>query len=410
MQQYINYWNTTTVPPNGKWASALPDEVDYLIVGGGGAGLSTAFSLAQSKVTKDKNILIVDPTLPVWRSARKHLGIVSTMPVLPAVLLDKGFSEEQINNLFTIGLFNAAFTEKFMWMFDEGKNWCDKESMGSFRLGFKKADIPLLEASLPFYSQLPMTPEMFYGNGFKTVTGLRNGHAALYNPHDFCVNPARYLNGLTTACRYMGVDILSGFTVFNIRYDKPWWIVEDRLGNYIKTRHLVLTMGSSFGDIGNFDELDSIFQRRRIQYMATGKLETRLPPMALLDIDGRSAIRSHNGRVLYAFDNDDFDIADLKSNKSTLNMMKGRLTYRLNCTHDKELLPEYVWTRNILVTSDGLPVITALESLPNLYLNMGYNEHSLSYQMIGGKITAGLITTGEYTIQGSDIFSFERMM
>lgn len=401
-----NYWNTTTVPPNGKWLSSAPDEVNYLIVGAGGAGMATAFALCNQGMT---GVLVVDPTLPVWRSARKQLGIVSVSPVLPIDLKDKGLSDEQIRDLMSIGLLNAAFTEKFMWQFAQGQNWCEKESMGSFRVAFKRAEIERLQASIDYYTALPMESTLFYNEAFRTVTGLRNGHAGLYNPHDFAVNPARYLNGLTTAARYLGADILSGFTVSNILYEKPWWIVMDRHGNTIRARHLILTMGAFFGDVGNFDELDSMFTRKRIQYVATPKLETRIPPFALLDIDGTNSIRSHQGRVIYAMDADDENMADLKNNKATLNVMKGRLTYRLHCTHNQELQPEFTWTRNILVTPDGLPIITHFESLPNICLNMGYNEHSLSYQMIGGRIIAGLVKNGQYDIPGSKIFSMERM-
>jgi glycine/D-amino acid oxidase-like deaminating enzyme len=404
--EYKNYWNTTTVPPNGKWLSCAPDEVNYLILGAGGAGMSTALALCNSGLT---GVLVVDETLPVFRSARKQIGIVSTMPVLPVDLLAKGFSPEQIQNLASIGLLNAAFTEKFMWRFAEGENWCEKESMGSFRVAFQRSEIDRLEQSLEHYLTLPMESTLFNGDAFRTVTGLRNGHAGLYNPHDFALNPARYLNGLTTAARYLGTDILSGFSAHNILYESPWWIVTDKHGNTIRARHLIITLGAFFGDVGNFDELDSLFLRRRMQYMATSQLETRLPPFALMDIDGTNSIRSHNGRVIYAMNNGDECMADLKTNKSTLNIMKGRLTYRLHCTHDRELQPEYIWTRNILETPDGLPIIAHFESLPNIYLNVGYNEHSLSYQMIGGRIIAGLVKNGQYDIPGSNIFSLERM-
>ena len=402
-----NYWNTTTVAPNGKWVSSVPDEVNYLIVGAGGAGMATAYSLA---LTNAVGITVIDPTLPVWRSARKQAGAVSVMPFMPTSLLEKGFSEAQVKELLDLGLWNAAASEKFMIDFGQGANWCEKESMGGFHIAFKHSEIDNLVKSMKYLKQFPMTPTLFDNSEvLQGITGLRNGHAGIFNPHDFVVNPARYLNGLTTAARYLGVDICSGFSIEKVEYHKPWWIVKDADGNQIKTRKLILCMGAFFNKISNFDEVANEFTRKRIHYIATKKLETRLPPYVLIDTSGKNIMRSHDSRVIYSLDDDDTEAQDFSVNSTTINAMKGRLTYRLHCAHDRELSPEFAWSRNVLYTPDLLPLITQFKSLPNIYLNMGYNEHSLSYQMIGGRIMAGLVRSGEYIIPGSKIFSFERM-
>jgi len=403
---YRNYWNTTTVAPNAKWVSSVPDEVNYLIIGAGGAGLSTALALAQRQAT---GITIIDPTLPGWRSARKQSGAVSILPFLPSHLKAKDITDEEINNLVTLGLWNAAFTEKFMWEFGAGKNWCEKQSIGGFRVAFQRTQLSDLEDAIPYLQELPTKPFMFTQKMFQNITTVRNGWGGLYVPNDFVVNPARYLNGLTTACKYMGVDISSGFNVTEIRQDCDKWVVNDEYGNTIKAKKLILCMGAFFGQLANLNDLSSLLFRRRIQYIATKPLSTRLPPYLLIDADGKSIYRTHNERVIYSLDRDDKEMADFKINKGSINIMSGRMSYRLKAVHERELKPDFAWSRGVLCTPDSLPFITEFKALPNIYLNMGYNEHSLSYQMIGGRIAAGLVLKGEYIIPGSEIFSLERV-
>jgi glycine/D-amino acid oxidase-like deaminating enzyme len=401
MVEYRNFWNTTTVVPNAIWVSHLPAKVNILILGAGGAGLSTAYALAQRN---QKDIVVLDEHLPSWRSARKQSGFVGITPILPHKLKSAGFTDEQILNIVQLGLWNVAEVENFIVKFGDGQNWCEKESMGSFRVAFNSGDTDTLSESFKYLEHLPTKPFLFGDNTTKQLLNISNrGHASLYIPNDFVVNPARYLNGLTTACRYLGVNIYSGFHISKIINDGNELVVQDNYGNTIITKKLVICLGAFIGELANFEDINDLFIRKNIQYAITSP-SSALPPYSILSHDGIETYRTYNHRMLFAFDAENLELADYKVNSMIKNVMSGKLSYKFNL-HDIDMM----WSRNVLVAKDHLPIICGFKTLPNIYVNLGYYEHSLSYQMIGGKILAQLIENGHSTISGSDIFSIDRI-
>ncbi len=403
-----NYWNTTTVSPTGSWVTAVPDYIETIIVGAGGAGLTTAISLGLNGYN---NILVLDSILPSWRGARRGIGAATLLGTTPHSLMAKGHSSIDVFKalaMCSIGIKNVnIFIEKF-W---EEVDWCHRLNFGGFHIAVNDEEQKLLSDINKFYIKGNIRTSHMEGDAVSKLTDMRVAHGGIFIPNECMVNPAKFFNGLITGARSLGISVISGFDVDNVYQDGFHWIVADGFGNSIKCRKVILCTGANVSALPNSDVLDEFLVRKRVTCFATPPIIShRLNPYVISTLDGSEIYRRHDNRIIGTIDTSDGFPGDMKEpDKSALEKAFHRVT-SLYPLVDKERQFDYVWTKNIIETKDGLPIIGEVKELKNLFFNIGYSHHALSWQMIGGAVIAELLL-GSHKQQtvGAEIFSPTRI-
>lgn len=402
-----NFWNTTTVPPNGAWVSNLPDFKEIIILGAGGAGLSVATALSFRGA---KDIAVIDAMLPGWRGARKGIGAAIQLPLTPHLLYANGYdiaTSFKVLRMANIGIKNV---NSYIQQFWPDKDWCRKLNFGGFHLAFNKEDEAKLDDCNKFYKCGQIQSSLMKSDAIASLTSLRLAHNGIFLPNEMTVNPAKYFNGIITGIRKAGVEVWSGFSCSEIFQDGINWVVGDGLGNIIKCRKLIICTGANLSALPSIDSIEEFVTRKRITYAATPEIGSlRLPPYVISSLDGSEVYRRYDNRIIVALDSNDTSCADMKEpHQSAIKIALHRISMLYPLT-DNEKTFDYVWTRNVLTTKDSLPLVGEIPQLRNLYLNIGYSQHSLGLQMAGATILAELIL-GSTKTKGVEVFSLDRIL
>ena len=405
-----NYWNTTTSKPRSKWVGSLPDHTKTLILGAGGAGLTTAVSLALSGA---EDITVIDAVMPSWRGARKGIGTANLFGRQLDTMHQMGFHVREIFKYLRMSLVGMRNTIEFVRRYSNAVNnddWCHSLQYGGFHLAKDDKEASIIEHWQKYLEFSGMKATEMKPHQIQKLTSLNVEHNGLFVPNEFMVNPAQYYNGLTMACRKVGVEVLSGYTVDEVYQDGRFWVVSDSVGNHIRCDQIVVCTGANLEALPAIDELEEYVTRKRIFYGATPEISTmRLPPYVISSLDGSMITRRYDNRIIMALDDSDTLPADLKSPKpTTIRTAKEKLLELYPISSDVELQFEFVWAKNSLQTRDALPIVCEIEERPNLFLNVGYGMDSLAWQHIGAAVLKELLLGSKKTV-GIDLFSLERV-
>ncbi|MHC5056393.1 MAG: NAD(P)/FAD-dependent oxidoreductase [Planctomycetota bacterium] len=405
-----NYWNTTTSRPKSKWVGKLPDHSKIVILGAGGAGLTTAVSLALSGA---EDVTVIDAIMPSWRGARKGIGVATMFGRQLDTMHKMGFHVREIFRYLKMSLVGMKNTIEFIRRYSNALNndeWCHAMQYGGFHLAKDDKEASMIEHWQKYLEFAGIKATHMNPQQIERLTSLNVEHDGLFVPNEFMVNPAQYYNGLAVACRKVGVEVLSGYVVTEVYQDGRFWVVADSLGNFIRCDNLIVCTGANLEALPAIDELEDYVTRKRIFYGATPEVSTmRLPPYSISSLDGSMITRRYDNRIIMALDDNDTYPADLKPPKpATVRTAKEKLLELYPISSDNEKQFEYVWAKNSLQTRDALPIVCEIEERPNLFLNVGYGLDSLSWQHIGAAVLKELVL-GSKNTAGTELFSLERV-
>lgn len=404
-----NLWNTTTSRPHFEPVTGLPDHSDFVIVGAGGAGLSTAIALTMHGA---ENITVVDAFMPSWRYARKSLGTGSMLGPWMYGAHTAGLSVGQILKFTKMAKVGLRNTLDYIDRYAENVNnddWCNLNQYGGFYLAETDYDEEMLDDWKQHLEFNNVNASIMSPDAMWRIAHIETEKPGLLVPNEFILNPAKYYNGLVMGCHKLGVNIIAGFDVEDVYQEGRGWVVSDGLTNKIKANKVIICTGANLEALPPIDALEDCVKRKRILYGATPEVATmRLPPYVVGTADGSFMSRRYDNRIVISYDTNDTYPADLKGPKqSTLRhaLRKMREVYPITCDVEKDF--EYVWTKNVLTTTDSLPIITDIPELYGLYLNIGYGTNGIVWQQIGAGILRELVL-GSKSTPGVELFSLER--
>lgn len=402
-----NYWGTTTSQPSTKWVRNLPDTADIVVFGAGGAGLTTALALA----LRGEEVVCLDALMPTWRNARKGLGAGPMFLSQLHKLHRMNFHIRDILDYMKFARQGMQHTLDFINKYGDINNnddWCNFMQYGGFHLATTDAEEAELSEWKKYLDFIGVKPTIISANSTSQLTSLDARRPSLYVPNEFCVNPAKYYNGLTVACQKVGVQVLSGVHVTSATQNGFSWEVKDEVGNNIKCKTLIVCAGANLEALPESEELEDYITRKRIFYGATPEIVTdRLSPYVISTVDGRFVFRRYDNRMIVAFDDFDMYPADMKSPKHS-SIRKARESLDIIYPINKRHKFDFVWSKNSLETKDSLPIICEVEDRKGLYLNIGYGIDSLPWQHIGASVIQELVL-GSKPSRATELFSLERV-
>lgn len=410
------YWIHHGFLPQAEWLESLPDDVDTIILGAGVAGLYTGVELA---FNTGKNSYILDISIPGTRSAIKSDGILFIgQQETPKEIISKKTTPKHFKSL-SLSIDNFKLFEKFLKKYSK-TNWCEYSNFGGIRIANSKEQADALKQYVKLYQHFDMKATWLSPMSFQNITGIRWSDGAIYVPNEGVFNPNLFVNGLVNANRAIGNKIISGFHFGNLtQLQDGKVLVSDIYGNVIQANRVIVCLGA-FSHNTSIPILQQNIQPTRVQYIATPKIDSSkvsLPPYAFSIDNGNEYFRIHNSRVIFGGGNNDIQgevkeigiMADAKVNDYLSTVLMGIMAYRISFLNKKDAEAEYIWTRNVCTTPDGLPIVGKLKGWKNVYLNTGYGAHGISYEMIGSKIISELISYNKTKIYGSELLSPNRL-
>ena len=402
-----NYWGTTTSQPSTKWTRNLPDTSDIVVFGAGGAGLTVALALA----LRGQEVVCIDALMPTWRNARKGLGVGTMFLSQMRKMHDMDFHIRDILDYAKSAMFGIRHSLDFVNKYGQvtnDDNWCNFMQYGGFHLATDDAEEGHLHEYKKYLDFIGVKSTVMKAQSVSNLTSLDAKRAGLFVPNEFCVNPAKYYNGLTVACRKVGVKVLSGIHVDSVTQNGFLWNIRDDLGNNIRCKKLIVCAGANLEALPESEELEDYITRKRIFYGATPEIVTdRLSPYIISTIDGRFAFRRYDNRIIVAFDDLDMHPADMKEPRPSTTR-KARESLDIIYPLKKKHTFDFVWAKNSLETKDSLPIICEVAERPGLFLNIGYGIDSLPWQHIGASVIKELLLESKPS-RMTKLFSLERV-
>ena len=339
-------------------------ETDVVVVGGGVSGAITAFFLAKEGfdvVVLEKNIIgcsntslscgtITDFTDQMYIKVEKDKETINKMQRKANKLLDEILVD--INNNKDLKRINHnIITTK---MFQKGMFKAEQEKRNT--LGQK---VELLEK----------------GNGIVIEEESR-----LIDTYELTAQIINYLNKFPNVHIYENTSLIS----FNSNYNG----VEITTNNdfKIKAGSLILTTSVDGLNIASIPN-SQLYRRFGIKLKTNFKEELSLkvlndiPIYIRVDNFGNMLVSGIDTKYNYKMENDKYLYMQEKKKKKRLKALVYKLFPKI------ELADEIVsFSGNIIATKDKLPIISEIDKLPNVYLNVGVGSSSISNVLIGADI------------------------
>jgi len=344
-------------------------EVDVLIIGGGMAGISTAFGLKDSSL----NVVLIDKGICGFGVSAYSTGKLTYLQGLIYHKLAKTFNDN------TSYKYLKSQKEAIDIVFDNVKNYnieCNLEKVSSYvftngsdfdkfekeKTFFKKHDIKY-ETS----KELPIP--------FSIKYSIKVDDTATFNP-------TKYILALRKICLNEGIKIYEHVMAKKIKKVNDGYLVEtDKY--QIKAKKVVISCHYPFFIVPGFIPFRTHIEK---SFIAASKTKESLPLSAI-----NSAKPIHSFR--YYKDKDNYFLYAGESSKTSNHIDNEKLYQEL---YEKALIlnknVDYIWYIHDIMTNDEIPLIGVInDNNPNMLIATGFNKWGMTNGVIAGKILSDII-------------------
>lgn len=358
--------------------NTVPSKVDVCIIGGGIAGMSTAFQLRNSNL----NILLIDKGTIGFGVTAYTTAKISCLQELPLTKITSMHNEADAK------LYFCSQKEAFDTIANAIKEYeinCDYEIVNEYILGNSKNEIKKIKKEESYYqkwnipyipvNQLPIPISFSYGIGMKGAV----------------FHPLKYLYGLKKIIENK-ITILENVTATNIEKKEKNYIITTDVGT-IETSHVVVTTHYPFFIKPGWIPFKTHVEKSYV--IASNTKE----PKALACIKTGSpfhSIRYHKDFIIYG------SYAHALTNHLDDIENFNQFETRFKRHFQKEI--QFKWFNQDLIPNDGLPLIGKLED--KIYLATGFHTWGMTNGTIAGTIIADLIVKGKSEYEA--LFSIKR--
>lgn len=345
----------------------IDNYVDILIIGGGIAGITTAYYLRNSK----KKILLIDKDNIGYDTTYKSTAKISFIQKDIYQKLEKTYNletsklyfesqKEAINNLV-----NIINNEKIS---------CDLEKIDSYLFATKKESLSKLSHEKKILESFGV--ECFNSEKLPIKYNIES---SFYVKDNYTFNPKKYIDELAKVI-YKKINIVINTTAYNIeKHDKLYRVFTDKGG--ITSKIVIVATHYPFFIIPNFIPIRNYISR---EYINAGVYKPNKKFTAInIDKDTES-IRFYNDYIIYVSNNHRL------TNKTNyeLNYKEAQDKFRKNFNSEIN----YSWINQDLMTNDYLPIIGCSNSNDkSLLIATGFNAWGMTNGVIAAKLLTDII-------------------
>ena len=359
---------------NNEFLTSLDKNItcDVLIIGGGIAGLSTAYFLKDS----NKNIVLIDKDKCAEGASSKNTGKLTFMQELVYHKLESNYSKE-ISRLYLESQRKAISLATNI--IEKNNIDCNLLEEDAFVLINKDNDKNKLEKEVKFYKNNNIEYELVdkIPNKFQIISDIKTKGNYSFNPYKFLVQIKNILKDK--------INIYENTRAIEVKKEKDYYIVKTYNDKIIKSKHVVIATQYPFFIYPYFIPFKTMVEK---SFIVAGKNKK----------DKFQAISE--GKPTFSFNHyNEGEGYNLYSRRS------HSVTTKLDTREDKEEIsneykkyfgkqPEYYFQNHDLMTYDYMPFIGKIDNY-NMYVLTGFNKWGNTNGIIGGSLISDLILKKE---------------
>ncbi len=344
------YWWEAAAPPASP-VTALPDQADAVIIGGGITGLSTALELARGGMAP----LVLDREAIGWGASSRNGGALSGAGSLGRAKSDvsKGIAPALLSEM--VDEAEASF-DAFEALLARESIECDYVRCGRFVGAHSAAAMEsLAKRAALLNAAIPGTAEILPRARLAEELGTPHYHGGMVNHRAASLHPARYTQGLARAARRAGAALAGGVTVDGIAREGTGFLVSTTAG-VIRARHVMVATNGYTGAA-------LPWHRRRIVPVASYMVATAvLGRDRVAEVLPKFRVYGDTKKILYYFRPSPDGTRVLFGGRATLSDTDPRVGARWLHRHLVHLLPAlegvrltHGWKGNVAFAFDMLP-------------------------------------------------------
>lgn len=383
-------WWAETVAPFATFSGEL--DVDVLIVGGGIAGLTLAWTL----VEQNAGIGLLDAGLLAGEASGRNAGFLMAAPAEPYEELIALWGRPGARALLEIG---RRSQQRVKHLVDSLGIECEHRVRGSLRLACSEdeaADFRASQASLAA-DGFPM--EEWDATRAAPLSKTRRFEAGFFTADDAELHPVRFLHGLARATLARGGKLFERSPVLGAAWRGGRWEARTSAG-LVRARTLVIATNAYAPRL--CEPLAKLIAPRRGQMLSTAPLEREVAPCPTYANWGYHYWRqTQDGRLVIGGWRD----LDLDGEVG----FETRLTPRIQTAIEqglRDLVPEgaaieHRWAGTMGFARDGRPLVGWLDASRHLAICAGFTGHGMGMaaactqdlaDLLGFRPAAGIAT------------------
>ncbi|MDD3340875.1 MAG: FAD-dependent oxidoreductase [Bacilli bacterium] len=360
-------WEKTSIQKRIK-NKFLPKETDILIIGGGIAGISTAFHLKDSPY----KVTLIDKGDVGQGVTAKTTG---KLTFLQGLIYDKikNIYNEEKSFLYLRSQKEAIDIVKSI--VDEYKIKCDLTKTPSYVFTEEEKEIKNLKKETELLDKASIS--------YKENQNLPIPYPCKYAfsvEDTYVFHPLKYLESLVTIIKKQDILICEQTMADTITKREDFYLVHTNRG-FIKAQYVVVCTHYPFFIKPGFIPFKSHIEK---SYVLASKTKNIQNFSAILSKKPSYSMRYYKNHFIYGgYSHRMSDSTNYEENYDTL------LEHYLHYFQNK---PDYMWSTHDIITEDSLPYIGKIkEDNPFLLLATGFNKWGMTNGTIAGKVLSDLI-------------------
>ncbi len=380
-----NYY-ASTLTENHSWPHlAGVVEADVCVVGGGLAGVNTLLGLQE----RGKKAVLLEAGRIGWGASGRNAGFVAKgYAAGEATLLDKCGLEKATS---LVNLTKSARKLIRQRIIDEQID-CEPVIDGVLTVSWRDNPGKLVDAINRANDYFGLGFEFWSREQVREHCRTTKYYDGIYSPHDFQMNPLKYLRGLAHAAARKGGQIFEQSAVIGKERIGAEWHIKTAAG-VVKAKDVVLST-AIYGE-----PLDKRLAYSAIPVQTYIMVTEPIPEDAYaISINTKHALydtrfcsdyyrRLPEGRLLWGGRVSLFAHPENIAEMMMTDMMKIYPQLR------GMIKPAYAWSGLLCYAPHKMPLIGCLEE--GLWYNTGFGGHGLAPTTVGGEVMAAAIASGD---------------
>lgn len=376
-----SFWHVTA----GRRSASVPQARDFdcLIVGGGIAGASATYALAQTK--PNWKVAVVDRRQIGGGATGRNAGFLLAGTADHYAVAVAKYGRETARAVFTTTVASHCHIRTFLDRHPTVD--CNYVPCGSLTLAGTPEEAETLAHSA----------ELLREDGFDVTfiphDPLRRGfYAAVHNPHDAGIHPVKLVQALLEAS---GAALFEDWPVTALTAT-PAGVTLDSPRGQLRAERVLLTPNGEAANLHDFFA-DKVFPKRG-QIFTTAPYPKRLLSEVVYANEGYEYFRQlPDGRFLFGGGRRAFATTEVGTDETPTENVQDALE-RFRNHHFPELtgLPiTHRWAGVMGFTPDGLPLLGTLPDQPQIAFSIACHGHGMGFSLEVGRLAADLLVTGK---------------
>ena len=362
-----SYWWTQAGPSHPPLSADL--EVDVVIVGGGIAGVTLAWTLVEQGAT----VALLEAGRLACEASGRNAGFLLAIPAEPYAERIAIWGREGARAYLQLG---RRTQQRIAHLAQALRIECDHRITGSVRLTRSEEETEDLRGSLPElrHDGFPMRE---VGLADVLPAPARGKfHAAFEVPEDGVVQPVRFVHGLAAEAAKRGAHVHEGSKVTGARWHDGSWeaLANDRR---VRARTLVITTNAYAPYL--VPTLKPLIVPRRGQMLSTAPVDLKLDPRPYYCNYGYQYWRQlADGRlVIGGWRNTAFDVETGYDTNTTPGIQQA-IEQGLADLGVTGVKIEHRWAGTMGFARDGRPLVGWLDAAHHLAICAGFTGHGMA--------------------------------